>query len=80
MSSKTGQNIQYMMDKHKMDFMAKLVVEKNNLKKLRLNSFSEEEKWKVSLKKEVALVRKEQLELDIGDKNLEEVLEAIYTS
>ena len=69
-----------MMDKHKMDSMAKLVVEKNNLKKLRLNTFSEEEKWKVSLKKEVALVRKEQLELDIGDKNLEEVLEAIYTS
>ena len=80
MSSKTGQNIKYMQDKHKMDSMAKLVAKKNNLKKLRVYSLPEEENWKVSLMKEVALVRKGQLELDFEDKNLEEILEAICTS
>ena len=80
MSSKTGQNIKYMLDKHKMDSMAKLVAEKNNLKKLRVYTLPEEEQWKVPLMKEVALVRKGQLELDFEDKNLEEILEAVCTS
>ena len=63
-----------------MDSMAKLVAEKNNLKKLRVYTLPEEEKWKVSLMKEVALVRKGQLELDFEDKNLEEILESVCTS
>jgi hypothetical protein len=40
----------------------------------------EEEKWKVSRMKEVALVRKGQLELGVEDKNTEEILEAVCTS
>ena len=51
MSTKTGQNINYLLDKHKMDSMAKLSAEKKNLKKLRVYTLPEEEKWKVSLMK-----------------------------
>ena len=80
MSTKTGQNINYLLDKHKMDSMAKLISEKNNLKKLRVYTLPAEEKRKVSLMKEVALVRKGQLELEFEDKILEEILEAVCTS
>ena len=63
-----------------MDSMAKLVAEKNNLKKIRLKILLEGDKWKVSIMKELALVRKWQIELDIEEKNLADILEAIYTS
>ena len=40
----------------------------------------EEEQWKVSLMKEIALVRKGQLEMNFEDKNLEDILEHVCTS
>ena len=78
-SSQTGQNIKYMMDKHKMDSLGNLVDEKNTLKKLRVYTLPEEEKWKVSLLREIALVKKGQLDIDFDEKNLEEILEAVCT-
>ena len=80
MSSKTGQNIRYMMDKHKLGYISKLVAEKNNLKNLRVYSLPEEEEWKVSLMREIALLRKGQLEMDFDDKDLEDILENVCTS
>ena len=78
-SSQTGQNIKYLMDKHKMDSLGNLVDEKNTLKKLRVYTLPEEEKWKVSLLKEIALIKKGQLDIDFDEKNLEEILEAVCT-
>ena len=68
-SSQTGQNIKYMMDKHKMDSLANLVDEKTKLKKLRIYTLPEEENWKISLLKEIALFKKGQLDIDFDEKH-----------
>ena len=79
-SSQTGQNIKYMLDKNKMDSLVNLVAEKNTLKKLRVYSLPEEEMWKVSVMKEIALIKKGQLDIDFDEKSLEEILEAVCTN
>ena len=48
LSTKTGLNIRFVLNKHKMGSMLKLVAEKKNLKKLKVYTLPEEEQWKVS--------------------------------
>ena len=69
-----------MLDKNKMDSLVNLVAEKNTLKKLRVYSLPEEEMWKVSVMKEIALIKKGQLDIDFDEKSLEEILEAVCTN
>ena len=79
LSSKTGQNIEYMMKKHKVDSLVDLVTEKDSLKKQRVYPLPEEESWKITLIKEIALAKMGQLDIEFDENNLDEILEAICT-
>ena len=76
-SSQTGHNIRYLLDKHNKVAIVDLVAEKITLKKSRVYSLPDEETWKISIIKELALVKRGILQLDFDDNNLEAILEQI---
>ena len=78
-SSKTGQNMKYLMDKFKVESLADMVKEKHRLKKGRVYPLPEDEAWKIPLIKELALHQKGQLDIDFGTTELEEILGLICT-
>ena len=67
LSSQTGQNIRYLMDKNKKMSLREVVAERGTLKKSRVYSIPEEELWKIPVMEELALVKKGHLELDVLD-------------
>ena len=79
-STQTGQNIRYLLDKHKMKTLADLLVEKATLKKLRVYNLPNEEAWKINILKEITYVKREQLEVQFDDKDLEDILMYICTA
>ena len=78
-SSQTGQNIEYLLNKHKKKSMVDLLAERPTLKKQRVYTLPEEEAWKISLLKEISLIKKGQLQVNFDDKDLENILEFIST-
>ena len=79
-STQTGQNIRYLLDKHKRKTLADLVVEKQTLKRYRVHDLPQEEAWKINLLKEITYVKKDQLEVQFDDKHLEDILMHICTA
>ena len=67
------------MTKHKVDSLVDLVTEKDSLKKQRVYPLPEEESWKITLMKEIALAKMGQLDLEFDENNLDKILEAICT-
>ena len=66
-SSQTGQNIRYLMDKNKKVTLKDLVAERQTLKKSRVYNITDEELWKIPVMEELALVKRGILELDVLD-------------
>ena len=79
LSSLTGQNLKFLMDKYNKSDMKSLISDRNLIKKSRVNPLPEEESWKVKLLQEICLARKELIEVDFDDKDLEEILEFVCT-
>ena len=79
LSSQTGQNIGYLMAKHKVKSLVDLVKEHITVKKGRVYTLPEEENWKITLMKEITLVKKGLLNAEFEEDHLEEILEAICT-
>ena len=57
-SSQTGQNIRYLMDKNKMATVKDLAVERQTLNKSRVYNLPDEELWKIPVMEELALVKR----------------------
>ena len=79
-SSQTGQNVKYLLDKYKMESLVDLVKEKNSLKRGRVYPLQDVEAWKIPIIKELALLQKGQLEIDFDPTELEEILGQICTN
>ena len=79
LSSQTGTNIKFLLDKYKEVSLMDLAREKMAVKKHRVYPLPKEETWKINLIRELALLRKGQLQINFDEKNLEEILEAICT-
>ena len=80
LGSQTGQNINFLLQKHSKQTLAELVVDRNTIKKATVSPISENEKWKLNIIEEVSLVKKGQLEADFDEELLDEILDYICTS
>ena len=56
-----------------------LAREKMAIKKHRVYSLPKEETWKINFIRELALLKKGQLQINFDEKNLDDILEAICT-
>ena len=65
------------MNIHKKFFMADLIGEKQVLRKKRIYTLPEAEEWKVKLIKEIALIKKEYLEVEFDEQDLDDILELL---
>ena len=80
-STQTGQNIRYLMDKHRKGTLEDLVNDRSTIKKTRVYNLPEEESWKILILKDMALVKRGLLELDVFDDNqVETILGLICTN
>ena len=79
LSTLTGQNTRFLLQKYKKQDMKSLAMDKNNIKKARVYPINKEESWKVELVKEICLVKKEHLELNFEDKDIDDILEYVCT-
>ena len=79
LSSKTGQNIGYLMAKYKVESLNDLVRVKSSIKNSRVYTIIDEERWKISLMKEITLAKKGLIDVEFEDDNLEAILEYICT-
>ena len=67
------------MEKHNKLSLLDLIKEKQSLKKLRVHSLPADEFWKIGFIKEIALIKKDHLEVHFDDNCLEEILEVLCT-
>ena len=79
-SSVTGQNVNFLLKKHNKHSMETLMLERNMLKKMRVYPLPKEETWKISLLEDISLARKQLIDLDFDDKDLEKILDFICSS
>ena len=79
LNSVTGQNVGYLLGKFNKSSLKSLVNSKNEIKTKAVYHLPEHEKWKVNLISEISLVKKEHLDLNFDDEDLEEILEYICT-
>ena len=79
LSTLTGQNTKFLIEKYKKKDLKSLTMDKNNIKKARLYPINKEEAWKVELIKEICLVKKDHLSLNFDDKDIDDILENVCT-
>ena len=81
LTTRTGQNIEYLLHKYSVKNFTNLKREQNIIKKARVHPVSENEEWKLILIEELSLVSRGQLDLDedFDDNMLEEIMDYICT-
>ena len=79
-SSVTGQNVNFLLQKHNKSSLVTLMSDRNSVKKMRIYPLPMEEVWKISLLEDVSLARKELIDINFDEKDLEEILNFICTS
>ena len=67
------------MQKFKKDSIDQLILDKQELKNLRVYSLPEEENWKVNLIEEISLLKKNQLDIAFDPDQLETILDYVCT-
>ena len=81
LGTRTGQNINYLLQKYSMENSTNLRREQNIIKKTRVYPLSETEDWKLVLIEEMSLISRGHLDLDeeIDENMLEEIMDYICT-
>ena len=79
LSTVTGQNVNFLMTKLEKPTLSALINDRISIKKSRVYELSNTENWKISLIKEISLIKKELLEVTFEDEDLEEILMHICT-
>ena len=81
LSSKTGQNIRYLLEKYSQENITNLSNGRNTIKKSRIHPLSETEELKLNVIEELSLVSKGQLNLDdeFDEDMLEKIMDFICT-
>ena len=79
LSTMTGQNTNFLLQKYKKQDMKTLTMDKTNIKKARVYPMNKNEAWKVDLIKEICLIKKDHIELNFDIKDIEDILEHVCT-
>ena len=80
LSSVTGRNMNFLLVKHGKASQDELFRDKYEIKKSRVYNISAEENWKTMMMKEISLAKKNHLEIQFDNDELDEILEYICTS
>ena len=80
LSSVTGQNVNFLLQRHSKPNFQALAQGKNLLKRMIISPLPKEELWKVQLIEEISLVKNDLIELKFDDKDLEDILEFVCTA
>ena len=78
--SLTGQNLAFILLKYQKLTLPALTAERTRIKKCRVYPSTEEDSWKIKLIEEIALLKKNHLEINFTSDDLEDILEYICTS
>ena len=79
MSTVTGQNLKFLLQKYSKQNMTALFSEKDDIKNSRVYILQENELWKVNLMEDFSLAKKNLLELPFEIESLDDILEDICT-
>ena len=79
LGSQTGQNINFLLNKHSKPTLNSLICERNIIKKGVVSPVSENEKWKLPLIEELCLIQKGFLVSEFDEPELGEILNYICT-
>ena len=79
LSTLTGQNTNFLLQKYKKQDVKTLTMDKNIIKKARVHPINKNEAWKVELIKEICLIKKDHVELNFDDKDIDDILEYVCT-
>ena len=74
MGSVTGQNIRFLTEKFNLQDIDQLILLKSKLKTMKVYTLLDQEMWKINLIEEVALLRKNHLDLDFDQDQLDSIL------
>ena len=77
MGSVTGQNLRFLTEKFNLQDVGQLIDLKTKLKTMKVYPLLDQEKWKITLIEEVALLRKNLLDLDFDQDQLDSILDYI---
>ena len=75
----TGRNITYLQCQYEANSIKDLIKKKQDIKKTRVNPLENEEEWKIEIIEELSLCRRGCLEIEMEDKDIDAMLEAITT-
>ena len=75
----TGQNIGFLLSKFKKLSLDELILDKSQIKNSKVYSLSQEEVWKISLIEEISLSKKNLLDINFDEEELEAILDIICT-
>ena len=79
LNSVTGQNIGFLLSKFKKLSLDELILDKSKIKDSRVYSLPQEEAWKISLIEEISLYKKNLLDINFDEEELEAILDIICT-
>ena len=79
MSTVTGQNLKFLLQKYSKQNMTALFSEKDDIKNSRVYILQENELWKVNLMEDFSLAKKNLLERPFEIESLDDILEDICT-
>ena len=77
LGSVTGQNLRFLTEKFNLQDVGQLIDLKTKLKTMKVYPLLDQEKWKITLIEEVALLRKNLLDLDFDQDQLDSILDYI---
>ena len=80
LSSLTGQNVNFLMYKYKKTDLKALVMAKNSIKKARVHPLPHDESWKINILQEICLLKKDHIDIEFDEKNLDDILEFVCTA
>ena len=75
----TGQNVGFLLAKFKKQSLDQLILDKAKIQNSRVYFLSEEESWKINLIEEISLCKKNQLEIQFDEEDLEAILSLVCT-
>ena len=78
--SLTGQNVRFLLEKHRKLSLADLVADKVVIKKSRVYPLPDEEVCKTKLMEDICLLKKDQLEIAFDLEDLDDIMQHIFTS
>ena len=75
--SVTGRKLCFLFEKFEIQSIQQLVAMRNKMKEMRVYILPNDEKWKVNLIAEIALIKKDQLDIEFDEEDLISILNHI---